>query len=111
MLKADSQKFHHQFLLAFGSIPILPKDTEVIQKPCRNLFSLRSSLTRRCANASYPAGSPPGDASNVANAALTAVAHGGKPQDRAASPLCVYVVRYFITVKLVKLRLFVLVLG
>ncbi|MFN6572201.1 hypothetical protein [Dendronalium sp. ChiSLP03b] len=29
---------------------------------------------------------PSGDAPNVANAALTAVAHGGNPQDRTASP-------------------------
>ncbi|MDZ8224073.1 hypothetical protein [Nostoc sp. ChiVER01] len=28
-----------------------------------------------------------GDAPNVANAALTAVAHGRNPQDRAASPV------------------------
>ncbi|MBN3925120.1 hypothetical protein [Nostoc sp. NMS4] len=36
---------------------------------------------------SYLAVSPSGDAPNVANATLTAVAHGGNLQDRAASPL------------------------
>ncbi|MFN6568753.1 hypothetical protein [Dendronalium sp. ChiSLP03b] len=34
----------------------------------------------------YPAGSPSGDAPNVATATLTPVAHGGNPQDRAGSP-------------------------
>ncbi|WP_193198549.1 hypothetical protein [Nostoc sp. MG11] len=39
----------------------------------------------------YPAGSPSGDAPNVANATLTAVACGGFPSRSAASPLRVYI--------------------